>query len=157
MSVAFTKEEDGEAAAADLPDRPISPRLNLVTAEGLALLDAELEKARSAYAVAQAGGDVRQDRTAMARATRDLRYYAARRASAQLRTPEAGVGGVQFGSRVVFERQDGRRQGFRIVGEDEADPPAAAFPMCRRSRGRCLDVRPARPSRSRAASWRSFR
>ena len=25
MSVAFTREEDSEAAAADLPDRPISP------------------------------------------------------------------------------------------------------------------------------------
>ena len=40
MSVAFTKEQDSEAAAADLPDRPISPHPNLVTPEGLAALDA---------------------------------------------------------------------------------------------------------------------
>jgi transcription elongation GreA/GreB family factor len=29
---------------------------------------------------------------------------------------------VQFGRTVAFEREDGRRQTFRIVGEDEADP-----------------------------------
>ena len=84
MSVAFTKEQDSEAAAADLPDRPISTHPNLVTAKGLALLDAALESARAAYAAAQSSEDIQSDRTAMARATRDLRYYGARRASAQL-------------------------------------------------------------------------
>ena len=29
---------------------------------------------------------------------------------------------VHFGSTVVIEREDGRRQRWRIVGEDEADP-----------------------------------
>ncbi|WP_374575179.1 transcription elongation factor GreA [Phenylobacterium sp.] len=121
MSVAFTKETDHEASAADLPDRPISPHPNLVTAEGLAELDAELAKARAAYAAAQAG-DIQADRTAMARATRDLRYYGARRASAQLveTDPESAV--AVFGGRVTIEREDGRRSTFRIVGEDEADP-----------------------------------
>ena len=122
MSVAFTKEEDSEAAAADLPDRPISPHPNLVTAAGLAQLDEELAKARAAYAAAQAGGDVSADRTAMARATRDLRYYGARRASAQLTMPDLALDTVQFGRKVTFEREDGRRQTFAIVGEDEADP-----------------------------------
>ena len=55
MSVAFTKEQDSEAAAADLPDRPISPHPNLVTPNGLAALDAALAEARAAYAAAQAG------------------------------------------------------------------------------------------------------
>jgi hypothetical protein len=49
MSVAFTKEQDSESAAADLPDRPISPHPNLVTAQGLAEIEAELAKARAAY------------------------------------------------------------------------------------------------------------
>ena len=83
MSVAFTREEDLEATAADLPDRPISPHPNLVTAQGLARIDAALAEARAAYAAAQAKGDIEADRTAMARATRDLRYWSARRASAQ--------------------------------------------------------------------------
>lgn len=121
MSVAFTKEGDHEAAAADLPDRPISQHPNLVTAKGLAALDAALAAARAAYSAAQAQGEVQADRTAMARATRDLRYYSARRANAQLVEPEAGDT-VQFGRKVTFEREDGRRQTFAIVGEDEADP-----------------------------------
>ena len=53
MSVAFTKEGDLEAAAADLPDRPISPHPNLVTREGLAAIEAALAEARAAYAAAR--------------------------------------------------------------------------------------------------------
>ena len=58
----------------------------------------------------------------MARATRDLRYYGARRASAQLIEPDLSLDTVQFGRSVTFEREDGRRQTYAIVGEDEADP-----------------------------------
>ena len=48
MSVAFTREEIAEKAAeVELPDRPISPHPNLVTASGL---DA-LTKARGAVAL----------------------------------------------------------------------------------------------------------
>ncbi|TAJ72542.1 MAG: transcription elongation factor GreA [Phenylobacterium sp.] len=122
MAVAFTREEDYEAQAADLPDRPISPHANLVTASGMAAIEAELAAARAAYSAAQAEGGVAADRTAMARATRDLRYWSARRGSAQLTEPEAEADTVQFGRTVEIERQDGRRQTFRIVGEDEADP-----------------------------------
>ena len=127
MSVAFTKEEDSESNAANLPDRPISPHPNLVTPEGLALLEAALARARADYAAAQAAGDVIADRPAMARATRDLRYYGARRASAQLMAPAANIDVVSFGGTVTVERDDGRRQTFRIVGEDEADPGKGAL------------------------------
>jgi transcription elongation GreA/GreB family factor len=58
----------------------------------------------------------------MARATRDLRYWSSRRASAQLTEPADDPDKLQFGGVVEFEREDGRRQTFRIVGEDEADP-----------------------------------
>jgi transcription elongation GreA/GreB family factor len=126
MSVAFTREEDSEAAAADLPDRPISPHPNLVTPEGLALLEAALETARAAFAAAKAGDGVSADRTAMARATRDLRYYGARRATARLMERPDRLDKVAFGTTVTFEREDGRTQRFRIVGEDEADPPAGS-------------------------------
>jgi len=122
MAVAFTREEDYEARAADLPDRPISAHPNLVTASGLAAIEAELAAARAAYAAAQTEGGISADRTAMARATRDLRYWSARRANAQLVEPEDAAGTVQFGRTVEIEREDGRKQSFRIVGEDEADP-----------------------------------
>jgi transcription elongation GreA/GreB family factor len=140
MSVAFRKEEDAESAAADLPDRPISSHPNLVTASGLARLEAELAQARAAYTAAQARGEVGADRTAMARATRELRYLSARRASAQLMTRDPQARGVQFGDTVELERDDGRRQSFRIVGEDEADPAAGAIshvaPLARALLGR---------------------
>lgn len=122
MAVAFTREEDYEAQAADLPDRPVSPHPNLVTASGLAAIEAALAEARAAYAAAQAEGGVAADRTAMARATRDLRYWSSRRASAQLTEPEPEPDRVQFGRTLDIERDDGRRQTWRIVGEDEADP-----------------------------------
>lgn len=123
MSVAFTKEGDAEAVAADLPDRPISTHPNLVTASGLAQLDAELAVARTAYDAAQAGGGISADRTAMARATRDLRYWSSRRASAQL-VEAADCDQVRFGCTVTFERADGTAATYRITGEDEADPAA---------------------------------
>jgi transcription elongation GreA/GreB family factor len=34
---------------------------------------------------------------------------------------------VAFGSTVTFERDDGRVQTYRIVGEDEADPKAGTI------------------------------
>jgi transcription elongation GreA/GreB family factor len=122
MAVAFTREEDYEARAADLPDRPVSPHPNLVTASGLAAIEAELDAARAAYAAAQAEGGISADRTAMARATRDLRYWSSRRGSAQLTEPEGPADLVLFGRTVEIAREGGRRQTFRIVGEDEADP-----------------------------------
>ena len=121
MSVAFTREEDLEATAADLPDRPISSHPNLVTATGLTAIEDALAAARAAYASAQASGSIEADRTAMARATRDLRYWSARRASAQL-VETVADGRVRFGGSVSIEREDGRTQTWRIVGEDEADP-----------------------------------
>lgn len=126
MSVAFTREEDLEATAADLADRPISPHPNLVTPEGLAAIEAELASARAAYTAAQMHGSIESDRTAMARATRDLRYWSARRASAQLVEPTEDDGAVRFGGSVSIERADGRAQTWRIVGEDEADPAAGS-------------------------------
>ena len=121
MSVAFTKEEDNEAAAAYLPDRPISSHPNVVTGSGLAKLDAALASAKDAVALAQTHVDLKTDRSAMARAARDLRYFTARRASAQLFEPTGEPDLVLFGRRVTFRRDDGRTQLFRIVGEDEAD------------------------------------
>ena len=127
MAVAFTREEDAESQAANLPDRPVSSAPNFVTPQGLALIEAALAEARAAYTAAQSGGGVAADRTAMARATRDLRYWSARRGSAQLVESAPTDGTVAFASTVSIEREDGRRQTFRIVGEDEADPAKGAI------------------------------
>jgi len=114
MSRAFVNEDSYVDA---LPDRPVSEHPNLVTEQGLAQIEAALDAARRAYGEAQAAGD----RDALASAGRDLRYWNARRASAQLRLPPPDNDVVQFGSVVRIIRDDGREQTFRIVGEDEAD------------------------------------
>ena len=142
MSVAFTKEGDLEATAANLPDRPISPHPNLVTRDGLAQIEAALAAARRAHAAAREAGDVQTDRTAMARATRDLRYWSARRASAQLVETPAGSAVLTFGGQVTIERDDGEVRRYRIVGEDEADPAAGRIsyvsPMARALLGKAI-------------------
>ncbi len=122
MSVAFTREEDAEAVAANLPDRPVPSHPNLVTAAGLAAIEAALAAARAAQAKALASAGLAADRTPMAQATRELRYWSARRASAQLVETPVASSTVVFGSRVEIERVDGRRQRWHIVGDDEADP-----------------------------------
>lgn len=118
MSRAFVKEPDGLAAFDELPERMISDNPNLVTEEGLKQIESEVARLSSAYADAQASGD----RAALNVAARDLRYWTARRASAELVPHHADAREVRFGARVTFEREDGRRQTYRLVGEDEADP-----------------------------------
>jgi transcription elongation GreA/GreB family factor len=114
MSRAFVKESDD--AIEDLPERPVSAAPNLVTAAGLDAIEAEI--ARLSAALAHTG----EDREARARIARDLRYWDARRGNAQLVPAPTDADTVQFGSTVTLLRDDGRRQVFRIVGEDEADP-----------------------------------
>jgi transcription elongation GreA/GreB family factor len=118
MSSAFVKEPEGGEAFEDLPDRPISPHQNFVTQEGLALIEAELTRLHEEHAAAQAAGD----KVALAKTARDLRYWTARRNTAQVVHPPSDATEVHFGSTVTIEREDGRRQTYRIVGEDEADP-----------------------------------
>ena len=118
MSRAFTKEPDEGEPLEDLPDRPLSPHANLVTAQGLAQIEAALSAAHEAHAGVQSSGD----HTALAHAARDLRYWTARRSTAQLMPALENADKVQFGSTVTIERDDGRRQTWRIVGEDEAEP-----------------------------------
>jgi transcription elongation GreA/GreB family factor len=118
MSRAFTKEPDEGEAVEDLPDRPISDHPNLVTAQGLAQIEDALARAQQELTHAQTASD----RGAIASAGRDLRYWTARRSTAQLMPAPENTGTVQFGSTVTIERDDGRRQTWRIVGEDEAEP-----------------------------------
>ena len=114
MSRAFVKED---AATSDaLPERAISRHRNFVTASGLAQMDAEIARLRAAL-VAISSAEIPASPLA-----RDLRYWLARRASAELveHAPDEKI--VSFGSTVRIDRGDGREQRFRIVGEDEADP-----------------------------------
>jgi transcription elongation GreA/GreB family factor len=115
VSRAFVKEADGEAPA--LPDRPISPHRNFVTETGLAAIEAALGRFEEFHRHAVA----KDDRSAIAAASREVRYWRARRASAEV-VKSTGDRRASFGMTVTLRRSDGREQSFRIVGEDEADP-----------------------------------
>ena len=117
MSRAFTKEDATETALADIGERPVSGNRNLVTPKGLAMIDTELAALRERLAKAEAGGD----REKIALVSRDLRYWNARRETAELVKPGADSAVVRFGMTVSIENDDGLRRKWTIVGEDEAD------------------------------------
>jgi transcription elongation GreA/GreB family factor len=145
MSVAFTREESAETAAeVELPDRPISRHPNLVTASGLEALTNAMKESRTAYDAAQKIEDISERRRAVSVASRDMRYFADHLRTAQLVTPSADFSAVAFGHRVTFRRDDGRRQAFRIVSEDEADASGRSHSRCRYDNPialRCFEAR----------------
>jgi transcription elongation GreA/GreB family factor len=108
MSRAFVKET---AEAAPPPERMVAEGPNLVTREGLAQIADQVARLEAA---------LKKDPGNRETLERDLRYWSAAKASAQV-APRGPDGIVAFGSRVVIARK-GREQRFRIVGEDEADP-----------------------------------
>jgi transcription elongation GreA/GreB family factor len=116
VSRAFVRETDSNTTG--LPDRPLSPHRNLVTEAGLADIEAVLNRLEAAHRAAADQGD----REAAAMALREVRYWRARRASAEVVKPSEGKGKAAFGMTVTVRRDDGREQSFKIVGEDEADP-----------------------------------
>jgi transcription elongation GreA/GreB family factor len=116
MSRAFVKEVEQEID--NLPDRPVSTHPNFVTAEGLAAIDRALGR----FAAANKAAVAKNDRTAIAAIQRELRYWNARRSTAQVIEPSADKSKIHFGTTVTVRRDDGRAQTFRIVGEDEAEP-----------------------------------
>ena len=117
MSVAFVKEPN-ENQVETLPDRELGTDPNFVTARGLQQIE---EQVADLEAKLLAARDV-DDKIAYAAIHRDLRYWRARRMSAELIAPPEESESVHFGSEVTIERDDGRTQTFRIVGIDEADP-----------------------------------
>ena len=115
VSRAFVKETDESFEI--LPDRSVSPHPNLVTPQGLALIEVSLARLREQRAQAQKAND----RAVRARIDRDLRYWSSRQSTAQVVHSATDLAGVHFGCTVTIAR-DGRCESYRIVGEDEADP-----------------------------------
>lgn len=144
MSRAFVRETDD--ARDELPERPISPHPNFVTARGLARIEEQVR------ALEEARDEARRsdDETRLARVDRDLRYWTQRRASAQVIEPGAATDVVRFGMRVTLREPAGERS-FRLVGEDEADPAAGLIswtsPVAQALLGRELGDEVALPGR----------
>ncbi len=116
MSRAFITEDAGANAPEDLPERPISPERNLVTPRGLQLMDEELERLRALYSAEQG----KDDKTILAQVMRDLKYWTARRSTAELVVHSPSAAEVRFGHCVTLQLKNTKRS-FCITGIDEAD------------------------------------
>ena len=101
-----------------LPELPISPHANLVTASGLAQLQARREDALLRLDALEPADTLGRDYLA-----RHLRWLEARIESAvPVGHRMEGRDRAGFGAWVELRHADGRQERLRIVGEDEADP-----------------------------------
>ncbi|MCX7041685.1 MAG: GreA/GreB family elongation factor [Gammaproteobacteria bacterium] len=101
-----------------LPELPVSPHDNFVTARGLGQLQARLADAQ--FRLAQLDADAGLEREYL---ERHVRWLRSRLDSAIPVNPrDAARDKVGFGATVEVLEEDDRRSRYRIVGEDEADP-----------------------------------
>ena len=114
MSVAFRRESDEEHKEPRF-ELPIPPGPNLVTPRGLTQIEEQV--AAFELVVERAADDEMR-----AAAERDLRYWRARLATAEVTEPMSHDE-IGFGAKVDF-RLDGEARHIEITGSDEADPSA---------------------------------
>lgn len=119
MSRAFVKESEGDEGP-ELPELQVSPHRNLVTPCGLERIQSRVRALQAALSEAR-GAD---DKAALARVQRDLRYWSERLRTAEVVPPPTEARDLRFGSAVTLEAADGERVRYQIVGEDEAEPRA---------------------------------
>jgi len=112
MSVAFRRDGDEEHLEPKF-ELPLPPGPNLVTARGLAQIEAKV-------AELEAHLPTLSDEAEITAARRTLRYWRNRQATAQLLPPPTGDS-VAFGCRISL-RMNGQERVITIVGDDEADP-----------------------------------
>jgi transcription elongation GreA/GreB family factor len=117
MSKGFVREQDDTLSPVALGERPVSAHRNLVTPAGLTMIETEIAVLRDALAAAEKEGDA--EKTALA--LRDLRYWNARRETAELSLPDPDSKVVRFGMWVELLGEGSAKREWKIVGEDEAD------------------------------------
>lgn len=121
MSRAFVKGDDSDLSGEELPERPISPYPNYVTAHGLAQLRSRYDALVARHAELKAAGED-FDKPKLTEIERDLRYFSQRLESAILvDVQNEPQDEVHFGATVKAETGEGGVHEFTIVGEDEAD------------------------------------
>lgn len=137
MSRAFVKESDDDLTAGELPERPVPPHVNYVTAKGLELLQARVrELAERHEQLKREADDDSEARQKVREIDRDLRYFNAQLERATLvDTVRQPRDEVHFGAAVKMEDEEGTEHEFAIVGDDEADVAAGkiswASPLAR--------------------------
>lgn len=117
MSSAFTKDPDDGGALPEPGERHVSTHRNLVTKNGLTMIDTEIAVLREDMKQAEADGN----REKIALVARDLRYWSARRETAEVSLPDDDSGTIRFGMTVTLRDDHDKEHVWKIVGEDEAD------------------------------------
>jgi transcription elongation GreA/GreB family factor len=112
VSVAFRRESDEEHKEPKF-ELPLPAGPNLVTARGLALIEAKVTELEAIDAAALPEAEREEH-------LRTLRYWRTRQATAQP-APLPPEDEVAFGSRVAFTL-NGEKKQIDIVGDDEAEP-----------------------------------
>lgn len=113
MSVAFRRDSEEEHLEPKF-ELPIPAGPNFVTSRGLALIQQRVSDLESELRAA--------DELTAAVIKRDLRYWQARRTTAEV-APKPSGDRVEFGVRVSISL-NGRPKVFLLVGDDEAEPSA---------------------------------
>jgi transcription elongation factor GreB len=121
LSRAFVKGDDSDLSGEELPERPVSPYPNYVTAQGFAQLRSKYDGLVARHAQLKAAAQD-FDKPKLTEIERDLRYFSQRLESAILvDVDNEPRDEVHFGATVKAETDDGDVHEFTIVGEDEAD------------------------------------
>jgi transcription elongation GreA/GreB family factor len=137
MSRAFVKESDDDAAAGELPERPVPAHPNYVTARGLAQLQVrERDLAARHERLKPLAEDDSAAKQQLREVERDLRYIRAQLERAEpVQVTPGTADDVRFGATVMIEDDAGAAHRYRIVGDDEADAAAGdiswASPLAR--------------------------
>lgn len=123
MSRAFVKESDDDNTAGELPERPLPPHVNYVTAKGLELLHGRVRELSDHHEqLKRDAADQSESKQKLREIERDLRYFRSQLERAVVvDTTQQPREEVHFGAHVKLEDKDGRLQSFMIVGDDEAD------------------------------------
>ena len=120
MSRAFVNEDNAADQANTPIERHVSDQPNLVTAEGLAQMQARVSELQRQHSEESARGE-QVDKQRIAELERDLRYFIQRVKTAQVVPPATSTQEVQIGSWVTFADEHGIEQRVQLVGEDQAD------------------------------------
>ena len=137
MSRAFVKESDDDQAAGELPERPLPPHVNYVTPKGLEVLQARVRELGVAHErLKRESEEDSAARQKLREVERDLRYFHSQLERATpVDTENQPREEVHFGAIVKIEDDEGVKQEFAIVGDDEADVAAGkiswASPLAR--------------------------
>lgn len=123
MSRAFVKESDDDLAAGELPERPVPAHANYVTPRGLELLQQRLRELQDRHEQMKRTSDEDSAaKQALREIDRDLRYVRKQLERAEVVDPaQQPRDEVHFGAAVTIEDEDGQRQSYTLVGDDEAD------------------------------------